>query len=126
MGTSVRRTERASLSAFFVFSLASASAFSSASRSADCSASFDASFADIAANSFFSFSSGSFASASAAESFSFSARVARFFLTEGRSVRANVGVELKGVRSGVERRRGVSGIESEGWAERDAAGEQSP
>jgi hypothetical protein len=34
----------------------------------------------------------------------------------------NVGVELKGVRSGVERRRGVSvGIETEGpWAERNA------
>jgi hypothetical protein len=32
----------------------------------------------------------------------------------------NVGVELKGVRSGVERRRGVCvGIESEAWAERD-------
>jgi hypothetical protein len=42
---------------------------------------------------------------------------------EGRgSTRANVGVELKGVRSGVERRRGVCvGIESEGpWAERNA------
>jgi hypothetical protein len=31
----------------------------------------------------------------------------------------NVGAEFKGVRSGVERRRGVSGIETEGWAERD-------
>jgi len=39
---------------------------------------------------------------------------------EGRSVRANVGVELKGVRSGVERRRGVSGIETVVWAERNA------
>ena len=39
---------------------------------------------------------------------------------EGRSIRSDVGVEFKGVRSGVERRRGVSGIESEGWAERDA------
>ena len=39
---------------------------------------------------------------------------------------ANVGVELKGVRSGVERRRGVCvGIESEGWAERND-GKKSP
>eukprot|EP00982_Pelagococcus_subviridis_P004365 29142-Pelagococcus_subviridis.AAC.3 len=48
---------------------------------------------------------------------------------EGRSVRASddIGVEFKGVRSGVERRRGVCvGIVSEGpWAER-CAGRESP
>jgi hypothetical protein len=49
-------------------------------------------------------------------------RVDERAMTEGRSIQADVGVELKGVRSGVERRRGVCvGIESEEpWAERDA------
>jgi len=42
------------------------------------------------------------------------------------SIRANVGAESKGVRSGVERRRGVSGpIETVARAERHA-GKQSP
>jgi len=37
---------------------------------------------------------------------------------DGRSIRANVGVELKGVRWSSKASR--TGIESEGWAERDA------
>ena len=39
-----------------------------------------------------------------------SKRVVGGGLFQGRSIQANVGVELKGVRSGVERRRGVSGL----------------
>eukprot|EP00982_Pelagococcus_subviridis_P015988 31442-Pelagococcus_subviridis.AAC.3 len=41
---------------------------------------------------------------------------------EGRSIRANVGVEFKGVRSGVERRRGVSGLKPWDPGRRDATG----
>ena len=37
---------------------------------------------------------------------------------EGRSIRANVGVELKGVRSGVERRRG-RGLKARGDGRRE-------
>eukprot|EP00982_Pelagococcus_subviridis_P005749 29820-Pelagococcus_subviridis.AAC.1 len=44
-----------------------------------------------------------------------------FRRSEGRSVRANVGVELKRVRSGVERRRGVSGLKARG-GRRDTPG----
>ena len=43
---------------------------------------------------------------------------------EGRSIRSDVGVELKGVRSGVERRRGVSGLKVRDPGRRESPGEK--
>ena len=132
MGTSVRSTRLALAAAKSLASrsLASLAAAASSSRRA-CS-----SIAALASASLFSRASRSLSSFA----FAFSASLSSFALAWaslssrafsallGSRVRTSddVGVELKGVRSGVERRRGVSGLKAARCGRRDTLGKESP